>query len=87
MEIELRVNDPRLKPIWDICAELNIPVLIHSGEPQSFWDPKDKFNERWIELKTKTREGTETLSKNPSFEEVLKEQHDMFKNNPNTTLH
>ena len=30
---------------------LGIPVLIHSGEPRSFFDPQDKYNERWLELK------------------------------------
>ncbi|PDH39748.1 MAG: amidohydrolase [Rhodothermaeota bacterium MED-G19] len=81
----IKINDPRLKPVWDICAEMNIPVLIHSGEPSSFWDPKDKNNERWLELKQKPgRYRNPKL--NPSFEEVLSEQHDMFRENPNTTF-
>ena len=25
---DLKVNDERLDPIWSICGELNIPVLI-----------------------------------------------------------
>jgi hypothetical protein len=32
----VKVDDPRLSPIWDICGQLNIPVLIHSGEPSPF---------------------------------------------------
>ena len=47
----IAVDDPRLDPIWAKCGELGIPVLIHSGEPNSFWNPKDKYNERWLELK------------------------------------
>ena len=47
------VNDPRLDPIWKACGDNNIPVLIHSGEPASFWHPKNKFNERWLELRQK----------------------------------
>ncbi|MFQ5677369.1 MAG: amidohydrolase family protein, partial [bacterium] len=47
----IAVDDPRLDPIWAKCGELGIPVLIHSGEPISFWKPKDKHNERWLELK------------------------------------
>ena len=38
------VDDPRLDPVWEKCAELEIPVLIHSGEPFQFWLPKDKNN-------------------------------------------
>ncbi len=49
----IAINDPRLDPIWKACGDQNIPVLIHSGEPSSFWDPKDKYNERWLELRQK----------------------------------
>ncbi len=79
----IKINDPRLKPVWDICAEMNIPVLIHSGEPSSFWEPKNKNNERWLELKQKPNR-YRNPKLNPSFEEVISEQHDMFKKNPNT---
>ena len=81
----IKINDERLDPIWSICGELNIPVLIHSGEPSSFWQPKDKFNERWLELRQKPRRYRDP-EKNPSFEEILKEQHEMFKKHPNTTF-
>ena len=81
----IKINDPRLKPIWEICGQLKIPVLIHSGDPESFWKPKDKLNERWLELKQKPGRYRDP-NKNPSFEEVIKEQHEMFKNNPKTTF-
>jgi predicted TIM-barrel fold metal-dependent hydrolase len=37
----VKVDDPRLNPIWDKCAALKIPVLIHTADPKSFWDPVD----------------------------------------------
>ena len=43
----VRVDDERLGPIWEVCGELNIPVLIHSADPFQFWLPKDNQNERW----------------------------------------
>ena len=49
------VDDPRLDPVWEKCAELGIPVLIHSADPRSFWDPMNAENERWLELKTRPR--------------------------------
>lgn len=79
----IKINDERLDPIWSICGELNIPVLIHSGEPSSFWNPKDKYNERWLELRQKPGRYRDP-NKNPSFEEILFEQHAMFKKHPNT---
>ena len=81
----IAINDPRLDPIWEACGNNKMPVLIHSGEPVSFWEPKDKFNERWLELRQKPRRYRDPVS-NPSFEEVLAEQHDIFKKHPNTTF-
>src|SRR5436190_13818703 len=46
----IAIDDPRLDPIWAKCGELGIPVLIHSGEPSSFWNAKDNHKERWLEL-------------------------------------
>ena len=81
----IAVNDIRLDPIWNICGELGIPVLIHSGEPASFWKSKDKYNERWLELRQKPSRYRDPLT-NPSFEEVLAEQHDIFRKHKNTTF-
>ena len=81
----IAVNDPRLDPIWKACGDNNIPVLIHTGEPASFWHPKDKFNERWLELRQKPNRYRDPET-NPSFEEVLAEQHDIFRKHPNTTF-
>ena len=81
----IKINDLRLNPIWKELGKLNLPVLIHSGEPASFWMPKDRFNERWLELRQKPRRYRDP-KKNPSFEEVLDEQHAVFKKHPNTTF-
>lgn len=79
----IAVDDPRLDPIWAKCGELGIPVLIHTGEPNAFWNPKDKYNERWLELKQYPSRYKDP-SKNPSFDEVMNEQHNVFRKHPNT---
>lgn len=79
----IAVDDPRLDPIWAKCVELGIPVLIHSGEPNSFWNPKDKHNERWLELKEKPGR-YRSPEKYPSFEEVMAEQHRVFRKHAKT---
>ena len=81
----IAINDPRLDPIWEACGRNNMPVLIHSGEPASFWEPKDRYNERWLELRQKPNRYRNPET-NPSFEAVLAEQHDIFKRHPNTTF-
>ncbi len=79
----IAVDDPRLDPIWAKCGELGIPVLIHTGEPNAFWKPKDKYNERWLELKQYPSRYKDP-EKNPSFDEVMNEQHNVFRKHPNT---
>jgi len=79
----IAVDDPRLDPIWIKCGELGIPVLIHTGEPRAFWKPKDKYNERWLELKQYPSR-YKNLQKNPSFNEIMNEQHNVFRKHPET---
>ena len=44
------VDDERWDPIWAACGELHLPVLIHVADPVAFFEPVDRFNERWEEL-------------------------------------
>jgi hypothetical protein len=81
----IAVNDPRLDPIWAECGALGFPVLIHSAEPPSFWKPKDKNNERWLELKQKPGRYRDP-AKVPSFESIIAEQHAVFKKHSGTTF-
>jgi len=46
----VRVDDPRFDPMWETCAGLNIPVAIHVSDPVAFFEPIDRFNERFEEL-------------------------------------
>lgn len=77
------VDDPRLDPIWKKCGELGIPVLIHSGDPFQFWLPKDKYNERWLELKEHP-ERYRDPAEYPPWEQIMNEQHNVFRKHPKT---
>lgn len=46
----VKVDDPRLDPMWDCCAQLGMPVAIHVADPLAFFTPTDRFNERYEEL-------------------------------------
>jgi len=78
-------NDPRFDPIWEKCAELKIPVLIHTGEPEQFFEPQDKFNERWLELKQFPGRARPP-DRYPSWETIMGEQHALFAKHPKTTF-
>ncbi len=77
----LRVDDPELDPIWEICAKNNVPVLIHIAEPQAFFDPLDYTNERWLELALYPDRRHQTGVR---FEELITERNNMIKRHPNT---
>ena len=83
--IRVPVDDDRLSHIWETCAKFNIPVLIHSGEPKAFFDPVDKFNERWLHAREKPR-SFRPSDKYPTFDQVMYEQEQLFKKHPNTTF-
>ena len=79
----LKVDDPALDPVWAACARLNIPVFIHTAEPQEFFQPIDFDNERWLELalyadRRNNQPGQVT------FEELMTERDNLFRRHPKT---
>jgi uncharacterized protein len=77
----LKVDEPELDPIWETCARMNVPVLIHIAEPQAFFDPLDYTNERWLELALYPDRRHQTGVR---FEELMTERNNMIKRHPNT---
>ena len=79
------VDDPRLDAIWDKAGELKIPVLIHTADPEPFWEPLDEHNERWLELVIHPDRKRGPDNPEP-WEKLIEEQHRMFKKHPKTTF-
>ena len=79
----LRVDDLALKPVWDLCARLDIPVIIHTAEPQEFFSPLDYRNERWLELAL-FPDRRNYMPGSPTFEQLQGERDRMFAANPKT---
>ena len=79
------VDHPELDPVFETCARLGIPVLIHVGEPSEFYEPVDAFNERWLEL-TLLPNRRLPASRYPSFDEMMAERDRLFEKHPNTTF-
>ncbi len=80
----LAVDDRRLDPVWKTCAELSIPVLIHTAEPAAFWLPKDGSNERLYEMIEKPERWRGGDQRFISWEQMISEQHQLFRNHPDT---
>jgi predicted TIM-barrel fold metal-dependent hydrolase len=81
----LRINDPRLDPIWEECGRLGIPVAIHTSDPEAFFTPVDQNNERYEELKTNP---TWRFYDHgfPSKQELLDERNRIIERHPRTTF-
>jgi predicted TIM-barrel fold metal-dependent hydrolase/putative NIF3 family GTP cyclohydrolase 1 type 2 len=79
------IDDQRLKVIWETAAELKLPVLIHIGDPTAFFKPIDQFNERYDELQYRPEWSFHKPGKF-TFNQLMKMQENLLKNNPNTTF-
>jgi len=46
----IAIDDPRWDPIWTVCGELGLPVIMHTADPSAFFEPITAANERFHEL-------------------------------------
>jgi hypothetical protein len=46
----VKIDDRRFDPMWEAAGSLKLPVFIHISDPDAFFTPIDRFNERWEEL-------------------------------------
>jgi predicted TIM-barrel fold metal-dependent hydrolase len=46
----VKVDDPRFDEMWEVAAAYNLPVAIHTSDPEAFFLAIDRFNERFEEL-------------------------------------
>lgn len=79
----VRVDDPRLDPIWTKAGELGIPVLLHVADATPFFDAVDRFNERYDELK----EHSDWSAHGPGFpakKDVLAQRDNVLGRHPGT---
>ncbi len=81
----VKVDDPELDPVWELCAKLKLPVLIHVAEPAVFFEPVDRYNERWLELKQFPGRARPP-DRYPSFETLMKERDNLIARHPRTTF-
>jgi len=79
------IDDERMDPVWEECGRLGIPVAIHSTDPEAFFTPTDKHNERYEEL---MRNPTWSFygAAFPSKEKLLEERNHVFAKHPHTNF-
>jgi predicted TIM-barrel fold metal-dependent hydrolase len=78
------VDDPRFDPMWETCAALNMPVSIHVADPEAFFLPIDRFNERIEELQHHP-DWSFYGRDFPTFRQLLDARDHLFTRHPRTT--
>jgi uncharacterized protein len=79
----LRVDDPQLDPLWEAFARLDVPVFIHTAEPQEFFQPLDYHNERWLELALFPSRRNNDPG-HVTFDQLMTERNNVFRKHPKT---
>jgi predicted TIM-barrel fold metal-dependent hydrolase len=80
----LRVNDERLDPFFEKAGEMHMPVMFHIGDPDAFFLPIDRFNERYEELAA--HPDWSFYGSQYSKDELLAQRDSIFKRHPKTTF-
>ncbi|MFN7544579.1 MAG: amidohydrolase family protein [Acidobacteriota bacterium] len=81
----IAADDARWFDVFEVCAKYRAPVLIHTADPKPFWEPWDKNNERWLELK-EFPSRRRTAAKDGSWEELMAESERLFRAHPKTNF-
>ena len=81
----VKVDDPRFDPLWEQAGALGLPIAIHVGDPEAFFLPTDRYNERYEELANHpdwSFHGKDF----PSFKAILEARDRVFARHPKTTF-
>lgn len=80
----LRIDDVRLGPLFDEAAKLGVPVMFHIADPDAFFLPIDRFNERYEELAAHPDWGFH--GSRYSKDELLEQRDRVFARHPQTVF-
>ncbi len=82
----IKIDDPKLDPMWKRLGELGMPVSIHVADPRAFWLPFDATNERWEELKDHKNWWFGDPATYPAREQLLAALERVIARHPETTF-
>lgn len=79
----LHLDDPRLDPLYDKCADLRIPINLHVGEPIWFYLPMDQKNDGLMNAYHWRLDNKTNLLSHAQIIQVLE---NVLKRHPRTTV-
>jgi predicted TIM-barrel fold metal-dependent hydrolase len=77
------IDDRRFDPMWEVCGALGMPVALHIADPEAFFLPTDRFNERFEEL-NKHPDWSFSNRDFPSNRALLEARNRVFARHPKT---
>ena len=80
----LKIDDPELDAVFEAAGRLNIPVFVHTAEPEEFFKPIDFTNERWLELSLFSDRRNGPGTDRPTFDNLMTQRDNRFKRHPKT---
>jgi uncharacterized protein len=81
----IHCDDPRLDPLWKMCAKHNKPVMIHVSDPIARFLPIGPDNERYEAGNWRSDpDGNYYQTGQPHYSEIWKHQENMVARHPNT---
>ncbi|MBI4659480.1 MAG: amidohydrolase family protein [Verrucomicrobia bacterium] len=79
----LHLDDPRLAPLFEKCADLHIPINLHVGEPIWFYLPMDEKNDGLMNAYHWRLDNKTNLL---SHAEIIQVLENVLKRHPRTTI-
>ncbi|MBT3375019.1 MAG: amidohydrolase [Lentisphaerae bacterium] len=81
----INLDDERLAPVWECCAELGVPVLMHQSDPFGFFEPVTPDNEHYESLK-KYPDWSFTDPRFPRKQGLLERRDRLVRRHPDVTF-
>ena len=81
----IKIDDPRWDPIWAECGQLGLPIILHTADPEAFFQPINEKNERWEEL-SRHPDWSFFGERYPSRNELLAARNRVIRRHPHTTF-
>jgi predicted TIM-barrel fold metal-dependent hydrolase len=81
------LDDRRLDPIWAEAGRLGMPVLIHTGEPDAFFEPFNEHNERYEEILENPQFGDGDVKPDlPTKQQLMEQRERVLERHPETNF-
>ena len=79
------IDDKRFDPMWEACGALGFPVAMHIADPEAFFLPIDRYNERYEEL-NEHPDWSFHGKDYPSFDALIAARDRLLARHPRTTF-